>query len=109
MANKSELFQDDQRAHTHGLIRRYIQNKYPNAHFRSITANNTDDLDLAVDIGSGERFVRVSFEAALEVPDLGAHLTAIRFLDELAIIPASEQVVITTTGLRTQAVASAFR
>jgi hypothetical protein len=109
MSNKSDLLSEGQRVHVQQLVRTCIRSRYPHARFRAISAENTDDLDVAVDTGTGERFVRVSFEAALEVPDLLGHLEGARFLDALEELPAAEQLVVMTTGLRVQPVATAFR
>ena len=109
MPTKAELLPDEDRDRARGRVQRYVRALWPEARFRSITADNTDDIDVAIDFGRGERFVRVSFEAALEIADLSSHLEACGFADALSALPANEQLIVATTGIRVQPVSSAFR
>lgn len=109
MANKADLLSDEDRDLVRGQLQSYVRAHWPKARFRSFTADSIDDIDLAIDIGEGERFVRVSFEAALEIPNLRAHLEASRFADALEDLVPSEQLVVTTIGIRYQLLIHAFR
>ena len=109
MSAKSDLLSDGSRDRVRAQLQSYIHAHWPKARFRWITADNTDDLDMAVDLGNGERFVRVSFEAALEVPKLKDHLDAVDFIGALDTLSPKDQVIVATTGLHYQPVAAAFR
>lgn len=109
MPTKKALLPDEERGRVRGHLQRYVSAIWPKARFRSISADNTDDIDITVDLGLGERFVRVSFEAALEVANLTAHLDTLGFEDALSALPATEQLIVATTGIHFQPLSSAFR
>ena len=109
MSAKSALPSEDDLDRVRGRLKSYVRAHWPKARFRWISADNTDDLDVAVDIGSGARFVRVSSEAALEVGNLAAHLDAADFIGAFQVLAPQDQLIVATTGLSRHPAARAFR
>jgi hypothetical protein len=84
------------------VVRSYLAGAFPNG-VRDFQLPSTDDFDFAVRLEDGsERFFRVSYEEATETEDLRGDLELWKVADELRQVPPNEQIVLTTTGVRSQ-------
>ena len=84
------------------VVRSYLAREFSKG-VRDFQLPSTNDLDFAVRLQDGtERFFRVSCEAAEETEDLRGDLERWKVAHEIRQALPNVQVVLTTTGVRTQ-------